>query len=103
VRSLAAPAFGRVEIADLRCVGLTVRVTPNKVKSWSFRFRDPRSGRVTRSTIGTYPEITLEKARERGLALRKEVKAGVNPVEKKRKDREQASTRTFQALADLYM
>jgi integrase len=42
-------------------------------------------------------------ARERGLELRREIAGGVNPVEKKRKDRAEASTRTFQALADRYM
>jgi integrase len=103
VRSIEKPGKGRVEFADLRCVGLTMRVTPNGAKSWSFRFRDPRSGKVTRATIGNYPDITLEKAREMGLALRREVAEGVNPVEKKRKDRADASSRTFQALADRYM
>ncbi len=103
VRSIERPAKGRIEVTDLRCAGLTIRVTPNGAKSWSFRFRDPRSGKVTRATIGNYPDITLEKAREKGLALRREVAEGVNPVEKKRKDREDADSRTFQALADRYM
>src|SRR5271169_6606286 len=103
VRSIEKPGKGRVEFADLRCVGLTMRVTPNGAKSWSFRFRDPRSGKVTRATIGNYPDITLEKAREKGLALRRDVAEGVNPVEKKRSDRENANSRTFQALADRYM
>jgi hypothetical protein len=99
VRSVAAPTVGRIEVTDLRCVGLKLRVTSNGVKSWCFRFRDPRSGKGTRATLGIYPDVTLEKARERGTAHRKEVAAGVNPVEKKRKEREQAASRTFQALA----
>jgi len=103
VRSAAAPSGGRLEIADLRCVGLTLRVTKQSVKSWSFRFRDPRSGKLTRATIGSYPTVSLQMARERGLELRREIAGGVNPVEKKRKDRAEASTRTFQALADRYM
>jgi len=103
VRSAATPSSGRLEIADLRCVGLTLRVTKQGVKSWSFRFRDPRSGKVTRATIGSYPAVSLQMARERGLALRREIASGVNPVEKKRKDRAEASSRIFQALADRYM
>jgi integrase len=82
---------------------LTIRATPNGAKSWSFRFRDPRSGKVTRATIGNYPDVTLEKARERGLAFRREVAEGINPVEKKRKDREDANARTFRALSDRYL
>jgi len=103
VRSAVAPPIGRLEIADLRCVGLTLRVTKQGAKSWSFRFRDPRSGKVTRATIGSYPAVSLQMARERGLDLRREIAGGVNPVEKKRKDRAEAPTRTFQAPADRYM
>jgi integrase len=103
VQSIEKPGKGRVEYADLRCVGLTIRVTSNGAKSWSFRFRDPRSGKVTRATIGNYPDIGIKKAREKGLALRQEVAEGVNPVEKKRKGRADAESRIFQALADRYM
>ena len=85
---------GRIEVADLRCIGLTIRVTPNGAKSWSLRFRDPRSGKVTRATIGNYPEITLEKAREKGFDLRREIAEGINPVQRKRKDR-RGYSRTF--------
>ena len=103
VRSVEAPANGRLEITDLRCSGLTLRVTKAGVKSWSFRFRDPRSRRLTRATIGAYPTVSLQMARERALELGREVASGVNPVEKKRKDRGEAPARTFEALADRYM
>ncbi len=103
VRSVEAPANGRAEITDLRCSGLTLRVTKAGVKSWSFRFRDPRSRRLTRATIGAYPTVSLQMARERALELGREVASGVNPVEKKRKDRGEAPARTFEALADRYM
>ncbi len=102
-RSAAPASFGRLEVSDLRCVGLTFRVTANGAKSWSLRFRDPRSGRLTRATIGSYPEISLQAARERAFDLRREIAGGVNPVERKREEREQASTRTFAALAERYM
>ena len=103
IRSLEKPTAGRIEIADLRCVGLTLRVTRNAAKSWSLRFRDPRSGNVSRATIGNYPDVTLEKARDKAFALRREIAGGVNPVEKKRRDRDEASARTFEALAERYM
>jgi integrase len=103
VRSVAVPANGRLEITDLRCSGLTLRVTKAGVKSWSFRFRDPRSRNLTRATIGVYPTVSLQMARERALELGREVASGVNPVEKKRKDRGEAPARTFEALADRYM
>jgi integrase len=58
---------------------------------------------LTRATIGNYPEVSLHSARERALDLRREIGAGVNPVEKKRIERDEASTRTFEALAKRYM
>src|ERR1700730_16573681 len=64
IRSLRAPISGRLEIQDAKCSGLVIRVTPHGAKSWSFRFRDPRSGVLTRATIGPYPEIALATARE---------------------------------------
>jgi integrase len=103
VRSVQPPASGRLEIADARCVGLTLRVTHAGVKSWSLRFRDPTSGKLTRATIGDYPTSTLQMARERALDLKREIASGINPVEKKRRDRATAATRTFQTLADRYI
>ena len=103
VRSVEAPANGRLEITDLRCSGLTLRVTKGGVKSWSFRFRDPKSRRLTRATIGAYPTVSLQMARESALKLGREVASGVNPVEKKREDRCEAPSRTFEVLADRYM
>jgi integrase len=103
VRSVEAPVNGRLEITDLRCNGLTLRVTEGGVKSWSFRFRDPKSRRSTRATIGAYPTISLQIARERALELSRQVAGGVNPVVEKRKDRDEAPTRTFDALAERYM
>jgi len=55
IRTIAAPASGRVEISDERCSGLAFRVTASGVRSWSFRFRCPRSNGLTRATLGTYP------------------------------------------------
>jgi hypothetical protein len=103
IRSVEAPAIGRLEITDLRCGGLVLRVTKGGVKSWSFRFRDPKSRKSTRATTGAYPTISLQVARERALELSLQVAAGINPVEDKRKDRDEAPSRTFDALAERYM
>ena len=103
VRSLPPPPSGRTELSDSRCPGLEFRVTSLGSRSWSFRFRDPRSARVTRATIGTYPEVSLAKARERANNMRRSVAAGLNPVEEKRRERHESKTKTFRALADRYL
>jgi integrase len=103
IRTIAAPASGRIEFSDERCSGLTFRVTTNGVRSWSFRFRDPQSNRLTRATLGTYPEISLADAREKAIDMRRAVAKGTNPVEEKRREQKQAMSRTFGALADRYL
>src|SRR5262250_1461990 len=57
VRSVKPLSAGRLEISDLRCVGLWLRITPNNIKTWTFRFRDRATGRPGRATIGQYPAI----------------------------------------------
>jgi integrase len=103
IRNIDPPATGRLEAADLKATGLSFRVTSNGVRSWCFRFRDPKSGNTSRATIGEYPTISLGKARERAETMRRQVAAGENPVERKRREQEAATRRTFQALADRYL
>jgi integrase len=103
IRALPAPATGRVEVVDTRAAGLSFRVTSNGARSWCLRFRDPRSGNTSRATIGDYPDVSLAEARKRADAMRRQVAAGENPVEAKRRERELATSKTFQALADRYL
>jgi integrase len=103
LRSVKPPASGRLEISDLRCGGLTLRITPNAVKSWSYRFRDRTTGRLARATIGQYPTVNLSAARARADAMRQEVADGGNPAERKQQDRATAAAKSFGALAKRYL
>jgi integrase len=103
IDSLDPPTVGRLEIADLRCSGLSFRITKAGARSWCFRFRDPENGKTTRATIGAYPAVSLKAARERADKMRKQVAAGVNPTKHKRAAVAGAGARTFKALADRYM
>jgi integrase len=103
LRSMKAPEKGRIEIADLRCHGLEFRITSKGAATWSFRFRDPKSGKPTRHTIGSYPAVSLAKARVQAAELRKLVASGTNPVTAKRQAQRDAGTKTFDVLADRYL
>src|SRR5262249_32878906 len=103
VRSVKPPASGRLEISDMRCVGLVLRITPRGVKSWAFRFRDKSTGRPGRATIGQYPDIGLTKARTTADAMRRDVANGINPAERKQQDRAGAGAKSFGALAKRYL
>jgi integrase len=103
IQSLKPPADGRTEVADIRSAGLSFRVSSNGARSWCFRFRDPRSRKTTRATIGEYPTITLSEARRQAEDLRRLVAGGNNPVTQKRCERDAAAHRTFQTLAERYL
>jgi integrase len=79
VRSLRASPDQRLEIFDERARGLCLRVTSRK-KSWSFVYRAKGSPRLRRFTIGDYPAWTLSAAREKALALRRQIQDGSDPV-----------------------
>jgi integrase len=103
IKGVRPPTKGRTEIADLRCAGLAFRVTAAGIRSWSFRFRDPQSGKDARSTIGRYPDISLGQARQAADGLRVKVAKGINPIAQKRLDRHDATSKTFRALSERYL
>src|SRR5215831_19460758 len=103
VKAVRPPSKARVEYADLRCVGLAFRVTASGVRSWCFRFRDPRTGRSSRIGLGPYPAVSLSAARELAEAQRKVLARGQNPVEIRRRGRVEAPQKTFEALAARYL
>ena len=103
VKAIRTPSKARLEYADLRCVGLAFRVTASGVRSWCFRFRDPRTGQSSRIGLGPYPAMSLSAARELADAQRRVVAKGQNPVEIRRQERVEAPHKTFEALAARYM
>jgi integrase len=103
LKGMHRPATGRIEITDARCSGLTFRVTDKNARTFSFRFRDPKSGRVQRYTIGDYPDLSLAKARRAADRLRTQVAEGINPVEARKRERQTAASRSFGAVAARYL
>jgi integrase len=102
VKTAKPPAAGRVEISDMRCAGLVLRIAADGGKSWSFRFRTT-NGKQTRATIGAYPDIGLTAARSSATAMRKDVAEGKDPVEQKRAARTGNDAETFRGLAERYL
>lgn len=101
-RSVATlkPAPGRrVEVFDEEVTGLTLRVTPDGVKSWSLLYR--HNGRKRRFTLGRYPDLSLAKARQTAIEARGLVAGGADPAEEKKTERTTYGD-TVSALFDLY-
>jgi integrase len=103
LRALKQPAKGRLEYADTSCRGLEFRITQAGARSWSYRYRAPVTGKLSRATIGPYPTISLSDARLRADELRKGVAGGEHPSETKRRAKREAPGRTFKALAERYL
>lgn len=98
LKNLKAPASGRLYVADTREKGLSAYVTPNGIITFFVRKRI--NGRDDRVVIGRFPEITVEKARTRALAIKAQVAEGKDPTEDKRRMREDI---TFFAMFQEFM
>ena len=67
--------------------GLYLNVTETGLKTWRYRFRI--DGKETTYTLGEYPAMTLEQARLARHAARETVKAGINPTDIRRKEKQE--------------
>ncbi|MCW3476756.1 site-specific integrase [Rhodovastum sp. RN2-1] len=77
----------RQELSDAGCQGLSLRVTPRGVKSWTLNMRD-RHGRMRRFPLGNHPQMGVAQARDAARVTRHQVRhEGADPVEERRRDR----------------
>ena len=91
----------RVNFFDTKVRGLTLRVFPSGVKSWSFVYR-VNGSQPRWMTLGTYPAMTLADARKRALEQRKTVDVdGRDPVVEQRAAEEITPAPAVFTFADL--
>jgi len=57
--------------------GLCLEVTPSGGKHWRFRYRI--DGKASMVSLGTYPTVSLQEARERLGVARKQLDQGLDP------------------------
>lgn len=73
-------------------------------KSWIFRFRLrqrlSRNGKASsrQMGLGPFPDVTLDQAREKAMECRKLARAGVDPIEARRRERAQAAANAAQLV-----
>ncbi|HFI5644654.1 TPA: tyrosine-type recombinase/integrase [Raoultella planticola] len=70
------PIPKRIELSDAN--GLSVRVTPNGVIVFQYRYKI--DGRPRRMTIGQYDQVSLKEARDQVSEFRKLVAVGKDPI-----------------------
>lgn len=95
---------GDSDLWDGRVIGLSLRVSPKGLKTWTFRYRPKGAASQPRVALGHYPEVSLATARKRAETFRVEVAGGADP-QGERKTAREADRRalTFDELADQYI
>ncbi|QVX40788.1 tyrosine-type recombinase/integrase (plasmid) [Ralstonia solanacearum] len=84
--------------------GLFLFVATSGVKSWHFRYSLGK--RQRRISFGTYPEITLQRARELTLAARTQVANGLDPADHRPTNKRRTSADkddTFKSAAERWL
>ncbi len=96
---LGKAAGARLEIFDAKLAGFGVRVTANGAISYFYLYSVSRRRR--RLTLGSHPILSAAAARDAALQAAAEVRAGGDPANKKRVDRDALSVdETFKLFLD---
>lgn len=82
----ATPRATRYELPDRD--GLVLEIQPGGKKTWRYRYR--LNGRREKVTLGPYPTISLEEARDRRREAEKQVLEGTSPAATKQQKRARA-------------
>lgn len=98
IEALPTPA-SRTEYADTETNGLRLRVSPSGVKTFSL-LRRVKNGPMERLTLGRYPDIKTEQAKNKADKLIGVIAGGANPAELQRAHRGEL---TFAQLFDEYL
>lgn len=84
---------------------LYLRVRENGTKSWSYRYLCPITNKAQKISIGTYPNISLARAREIWSEYEDSLSRNVNPKTAREKQKQQAMAvqqNTFDYFAEQY-
>lgn len=85
----AKPAASARDISDALVPGLAVRVLPSGAKSFVLVARFPGSSNPTRRSIGPYPVVSLQDARDKAREWIALIQRGIDPANEVRREREE--------------
>jgi integrase len=106
LRALTRPKPAPVAIFDTDVRQLQVRASVTGTVSFSVLKRPPRSRKLARFPVGTYPLTTLAEARTKAREILREIEGGVDPREREVKEVRVAAAvreRTFAAVAESFI
>jgi integrase len=102
VKGGAAP----YDIRDTEVPGLRCRVMPSGECTFVLLARFSRDGNPTRRALGSYPVLSLAAARDKAIAWKRQLAAGVDPAaeeERRRRDEERKRQNSFAAAAEQFI
>lgn len=106
---IAARPGTRATFRDAIVPGLYLRVSDKGSKSWAVLYRlagagaGGKRGPSKRMTLGNYPVVTLEKARDRARDALDAADRGVDPTARKAAEIEARQTRTFEVVFERFV
>ncbi len=99
LKSLKPPKEGQVDYWDEILTGFVVRIAASGRRSWVVIYRN-KQGQRRRMTLGTYPSMSLGRARTDAQGVLSAVASGKDPAAEKKVDRKAGP---FKELADVYI
>ena len=78
--------------------GMFLLVNPDGSRWWRFRYNRPGTGKRNMLSLGTFPDVSLKRAREKRDDARKLVADGIDPADKRQAEAVAAAD-TFEAVA----
>jgi integrase len=78
-------------VFDGKVTGLMLTPTKTGAKRWTLRFTSPVTGKRRDMGLGSYPEVTILEARDKGLAQRRLLDKGLDPINERNRERETAA------------
>lgn len=109
LETLTAPAGKRLDVADTIVRELRMRISDKGAKSWSVVYRiagkgdEGRRGPMRRMTLGSYPLLSLEKARDKARAALDAADRGLDPAAARTEQLAHQKTQTFEAVLDRFI
>jgi len=100
----ARPRATAWKLADGK--GLFLLVLPDGAKQWRFKYRRPDTGKENLLALGTYPAVSLSKARELSVKVRTLLADGIDPGAQRKAERQarkEAAGSSFAAVASEWL
>ncbi|MBT5934974.1 integrase arm-type DNA-binding domain-containing protein [Sulfurimonas sp.] len=69
--------------------GLSILIKPDSSKLWEFRYTSPTTLKRRKSSLGTYPDVTLALAREKAKSYRELIAQGIDPIDNNKEVKKQ--------------